>query len=531
MTTFEDAFQDNILVIDFGSQFSRNIVKRLRNDCNVKADLVPYNIPFEEIIKLDPNGIFLSGGPDSVTGEEHLDCDRRIFELDVPMFCICYGLQLTAKHYGGKVVKAEKREYGPATLNLTDYGIKDISLKGMDRRLDVWMSHGDSVMEIPGFYVLGSSENSPFAAVKHKDKPIYGVQFHPEVHHTPQGAEMFRNFAVDICGCKPNWTMDNIVETSVQEIRDKVGDSQVIGGISGGVDSAVAATLTHMAVGDKAVFVVVDNGLLRKDEAKEIMESFKGMDMNINIVYAEREFLSALEDVDDPEKKRSIIGNTFIKVFNREAKKRGVDLDGEVYGGKVIRKPNGYLMQGTLWPDIIESMMGIKTHHNRSEDAKKLDERGRLIEPLRYLFKDDARAIGRKIGVPESIVGRWPFPGPGNAIRIKGEVTQERLYIVQEADYIVQEEIKKAELYNEIWQGLCVLLPGVSVGVMGDERTYESAIVVRLVTSVDAMTAKGYRLPEELEDTISNRIVNEVRGVNRVTYDRMSKPPATIEWE
>lgn len=528
MATLEERFKDRIVVLDFGSQYTWNIAKRIRKDCRVYSEVVPCDISLEKLLMMKPKGIVLSGGPDSVTKESHYACDNGIFELNIPILGICYGLQLMAKHFGGNVAKAERREYGHAELVLTEEGLADSLFYVLPKKSDVWMSHGDLVENIPGFVALGTTHGSPFAASRHRTKPMYGVQFHPEVYHTPRGGDILRKFAVEICGCRQEWSMEHFIESAVQEIREKVGDGHIIGGISGGVDSSVAAILAQKAVGDRAIFLFVDNGLLRKNEAEEVMEAFRKMDMNVRLVDAQEIFLSRLEGIADPEQKRKIIGDTFIEIFYGEAEKYNMVPD------------KTFLLQGTLYTDRIESGSGvgkmadtIKSHHNvNCRMVREKQEKGLVIEPNRMLFKDDVREVGALLPeLPEYIRNRWPFPGPGNAIRIKGEVTREKLRLLNEADYILKEEVQKAGLYSQIWQGFCVLLSDRTVGVMGDERTYDCPVVVRLITSVDGMTAKAYRLPHDVQDRVTSRIVNEVKGINRVVYDDTSKPPGTIEWE
>ncbi len=511
---------DRILVLDFGSQYTQLIARRVREQ-HIYCEIHPGTVDAAAVRDWNPAGIVLSGGPASVLDEGAPSFDPGILELGRPVLGICYGLQLIAHHLGGLVEKAESHEYGPAVLKLEGEDPLFADLDGGIERV-VWMSHADRVLRLPaGFEILATSDGSPFAAVRHPQRQIWGVQFHPEVVHTDGGARILANFARGICGAEGQWTMDSFITSAVERIRTQVGDRRVICGLSGGVDSSVAAALVHRAVGDQLRCIFVDNGLLRGGERAEVERSFgEALGLSLVTASAGERFLKALSGVVDPERKRRIIGHVFVDVFQEEA---------ERLGGA------DFLVQGTLYPDVIESVSvkgpsaTIKTHHN----VGGLPERMHLslVEPLRELFKDEVREVGRKLGLPEPAVARHPFPGPGLAIRIMGEVTPERLACLRAADAIVLEEIRRAGLYDELWQAFAVFLPIQSVGVMGDERTYESVIAVRCVTSVDAMTADWARLPDEVLAAISSRIINEVKGINRVVYDISSKPPATIEWE
>lgn len=510
--------QDRILILDFGSQYTQLIARRIR-ECRVYCEIHPFNMPFEAIRAFQPKGIVLSGSPASVSICGAPLISKEVLQMGVPVLGICYGMQLIASLLGGKVEASSCREYGRAELEILE---EDGLFKGLGRSELVWMSHGDRVVGLPkGFRPIARSANSPIAAFADETGLIYGVQFHPEVVHTPKGKKILKNFLLKVCRCKASWTMRSFLESATSFLREKIGDEKVICALSGGVDSSVTAALLWRAVGERLHCIFVDNGLLREGEAQEVVKIFsEHFRANLHHVDAKGEFLKRLEGVVDPEKKRKAIGEEFIKVFEREARKLGH-----------VR----YLAQGTLYPDVIESVSfkgpsaTIKSHHNVGglPDVMNLE----LIEPLRELFKDEVRALGRELGLPETIVERQPFPGPGLAIRIIGEVTQGRLETLRKADAIVLEEIRRAGLYRRLWQSFAVFLPVKSVGVMGDERTYEEVIAVRAVTSQDGMTADWAALPQEVLRRISNRIINEVQGVNRVVYDISSKPPSTIEWE
>ena len=506
-----------IAVIDFGSQYTQLIARRIR-ELGVYSEIYPPTrdpgeLPLDKI-----KGFIFSGGPASVYDDNAPKCSEKYFSLGVPILGICYGMQLITHLLGGKVERSSKREYGYARLEVLDDS--DI-FRGLPRRFQVWMSHGDRIIDMPeGFEAIARTENAPIAAFRNRTLSIYGLQFHPEVVHTKHGRDILANFAFEICRCEPSWNMEDFIERSVEEIRERVGGERVICALSGGVDSSVVVALVHKAIGDRLIPIFVDNGLLRKDEARKVLETFARLGIKIHFVDASEKFLEALKGITDPERKRKIIGELFIRVFEEEAKKFGK-----------IR----FLAQGTLYPDVIESVSvwgpssTIKSHHNVGGLPERFDFE--LIEPLRYLFKDEVRKIGRLLGLPDHIIKRHPFPGPGLAIRLIGEVTKEKLEILREVDEIVLEEVEKAGLYEKLWQAFAVLLPVKSVGVMGDERTYEYVVAVRAVESVDGMTADWARLPYDLLQRISNRIINEVDGVNRVVYDISSKPPSTIEWE
>jgi GMP synthase (glutamine-hydrolysing) len=510
--------EEKILVMDFGSQYTQLIARRIREG-KVYSEIFPFNAPLEKIREFGAKGIVLSGGPSSVYEEGAPLPDMEIFRLGVPVLGICYGMQLMAHCLGGKVAKAAKREYGRAELIVDDAG--DL-LRGISQDTKVWMSHGDRIEVLPlGFTAISHTGNSPVAAMANRAKKFFALQFHPEVVHTEEGNKILRNFVYDICGCRPTWEMSSFVEWSVADIRAKVGDKKVLCALSGGVDSSVVALLVHRAIGDNLTCIFVDNGLLRKGEAEKVKKTFEEH-FHIRLMYvdARRRFLEKLRGITEPEKKRKIIGNEFIAVFEDEAKK--------IEGAE-------FLAQGTLYPDVIESVSFkgpsavIKSHHNVGglPEVMKLQ----LVEPLRELFKDEVRVLGEELGLSEEICWRHPFPGPGLAIRCIAEITERRLDILRDSDAIVLEEIKAAGLYRKIWQAFAVILPIKSVGVMGDERTYENVVAVRAVTSLDGMTADWARIPYDILGRISGRIINEVKGVNRVVYDITSKPPGTIEWE
>ncbi|MFH2066793.1 MAG: glutamine-hydrolyzing GMP synthase [Pseudomonadota bacterium] len=508
-----------ILIIDFGSQFNQLIARRVR-ESRVYCQIVPPTITIQDIRKYNPEGIILSGGPSSIYEKNSPKVDEKIFDLNIPILGICYGMQFMIHAMGGDVKRADKREYGFAELRIQNH---DDLFQAVDPKTACWMSHGDSIKSIPrGFSITASTENTPIAAIVNKNKRFFGLQFHPEVHHTPKGKKMLQNFLFPICGCKRNWTMKNFARNAISEIQETVGDKKVILGLSGGVDSSVAALLIHQAIGGNLTCIFVDNGLLRKNEAEKLKKTFgRNMKINIRFVNAGGKFLKALSKVTDPEKKRKIIGKVFMDVFEAEAKKI---------------KDAEFLAQGTLYPDIIESQSAfggptsvIKSHHNVGGLPKKM--KLKLVEPLKYLFKDEVRLLGKALNLDEEMIWRQPFPGPGLAIRIIGEITQKRLSVLKEVDATLLEEIRAAGYYRKLWQSFAVLLPLKSVGIMGDQRTYENIVAIRAVTSKDAMTADWAKLPHKLLGKISNRIINEVQGVNRVVYDISSKPPSTIEWE
>ena len=521
-----DVHRDRILILDFGSQYTQLIARRIR-ERGVYCEIHPPWLDAGAVKDWNPAGLVLSGGPSSVLDPDAPEFDPAVLDLGLPTLGICYGLQLLVHRLGGRVERAEDREYGRARLRREREDPLFAELPGGPERT-VWMSHGDRVLALPpGFEVIATSENSPFAAAVHPGRRIWGIQFHPEVAHTEGGERMLANFVHGVCGCGSSWSMEAFIGEAVAAVREQVGEGRAICGLSGGVDSSVAAALVHRALGDRLTCIFVDHGLMREGERQEVESAFREhLGMRLVSVDASARFLGALAGVTDPEEKRRIIGHRFIEVFEEEAKRLAADA-----GGRGV----DFLVQGTLYPDVIESVSvrgpsaTIKTHHNVGGLPERM--RLRLVEPLRELFKDEVREVGRRLGLPERLVGRHPFPGPGLAIRILGEVTPERLAILRRADAILIEEIRRAGIYDAIWQAFTVFLPIQSVGVMGDERTYENAVALRCVTSVDAMTADWSRLPPEVLAAVSSRITNEVKGVNRVVYDVSSKPPATIEWE
>lgn len=505
-----------IVVLDFGGQYNQLIARRIR-DLGVYSELLPFNTPVDKLRALSPKGIVFSGGPSSVYEENAPHVDPAIYDLGVPIFGICYGMQLMAHQLKGKVQRADKREYGKADVEFVSGGPL---VQGLDSKQTVWMSHGDMVSELPeGFILDASTEHAPVAGMRNPDKNMFAVQFHPEVRHSVYGNEMIRNFLYNICGCEGNWSMETFIEDTVRDIREQVGSEKVLCALSGGVDSSVVAMLIHKAIGDQLTCMFIDHGLLRKGEAESVMETFVGkFDMKVVKIDARERFLGKLAGVDDPEQKRKIIGTEFIRVFEEESAKFD---------------DFAFLAQGTLYTDIVESgtatAQTIKSHHNVGGLPE--DMKFKLVEPLKALFKDEVRKVGSECGLPDEIVWRQPFPGPGLAIRVLGEVTEEKLKIVRDSDWILREEIIKAGLDREIWQYFTALPNMKSVGVMGDARTYSYTVGIRAVTSIDGMTADWARIPWDVLEKISVRIVNEVDNVNRIVYDVTSKPPATIEWE
>ncbi len=511
--------QERVLILDFGSQYTQLIARRVR-ECNVYCEIHPYSYGLENIKKFGPKGIILSGGPKSVYEKDAPIIEKKVFDLCVPVLGICYGIQLITKLFGGVVAKAREREYGLANLEILER--EDLFCFITEDVIPVWMSHGDRIEKLPkGFYAIAKTSNSPYAAIKSKENHIFGVQFHPEVYHTPHGRDIIKAFLYRICGLKGLWNMHSFIDKSIADIKKTVGDSHVVCGLSGGVDSSVTAVLIHKAIGKRLHCIFVDNGLLRKNEAKHVERIFKGnFNINLKVVDGGDIFLSKLKNVVDPEQKRKIIGHTFIEIFEKEAKQIG---------------NVSFLAQGTLYPDVIESVSFkgpsavIKSHHNVGGLPERMNLK--LIEPLKELFKDEVREVGKELGLPDEIIYRQPFPGPGLAVRILGEVTKEKVSILQEVDEIVEEVMKKTGFYWKVWQSFPVLLPVRTVGVMGDERTYENVVALRIVESTDGMTADWARIPHDVLAELSRRIINEVKGVNRVVYDISSKPPSTIEWE
>jgi len=512
------AQHEMILILDFGSQYTQLIARRIR-EAGVYCEIHPFNINLQEVANKNLKGIVLSGGPSSVYEEGAPRIGKELFDMGLPVLGICYGLQLIAYLHGGAIVQAEKKEYGPAQLQI---GSQSPLFKDVPPESGVWMSHGDKVLQLPeGFLSVARTDNSPFAAIEHSSKPVFGLQFHPEVMHSAYGRQIIKNFVYEIAGCKGDWSPQSFIKESIAAIRERVGRKRVLCALSGGVDSSVVAVLLHRAIGDQLHCVFVDTGLLRQQEAQQVEEVFhQYFHMNLTMVNSQQRFYDRLQGVTSPERKRKIIGEEFIRVFEEEARKLG---------------DFAFLAQGTLYPDVIESVSfkgpsaTIKSHHNVGGLPEHFDFE--LLEPLRELFKDEVRQVGRELGLPPTVLGRHPFPGPGLAVRILGEITPQRVALLQKADAIFIEELHKADVYNEIWQAFAVLLPVQTVGVMGDQRTYEHVLALRAVTSTDGMTADWYPMSYDLLAVISNRIINEVRGINRVVYDVSSKPPATIEWE
>jgi GMP synthase (glutamine-hydrolysing) len=508
-----------ILILDFGSQYTQVIARRVRQ-LNVYSEIVRYDTPASVLKSLRPSGIIFSGGPASVYAKGAPQPDKRIFDSGIPILGVCYGMQLFGKWLGGEVAPSARREYGRGHLRIAK---ASPLFQGLDEKLEIWNSHGDSLKKLPkGFHAIATSDNSPFAAIEDSKRKLYGLQFHPEVAHTPRGSEILSNFVLGICGAEPSWTMKGFIESTCEAVRAQVGRERVLLGLSGGVDSAVAAALLHQAIGDQLQCIFVDNGLLRKGEREKVEDVFgRHLKLKLLTVHAGPRFLKALKGISDPERKRKIIGRIFIEEFQRATKKIGAAK---------------FLAQGTLYPDIIESVaIGdnpasmIKSHHNVGGLPKNM--KFQLVEPLRQLFKDEVRVVGETLGLPKEIVWRHPFPGPGLAVRTLGPIDAKKLSILREADAIVIEEMKAAKWYEKVWQAFAVLLPVRSVGVQGDERTYDFTCVLRVVESHDGMTADWVRLPHDLLGRIASRITNEVKGINRVVYDVSSKPPATIEWE
>jgi len=511
--------KDWVAILDFGSQYTHLIVRRVR-ECGVYSKIIYFDIKAVKLLSQKPKAIILSGGPASVLSRKGPRCDKNIFNIGIPVFGICYGAQLMAKILGGDVTKAKKREYGSNILKVKSR--KEL-FKNLSQKEHIWMSHGDRIKKMPeGFHLIGSTENSPIAAIEERIKKFYGVQFHPEVVHTPNGKRILKNFLFDIAGCRRSWNMHSFVKDSIRSLRETIGKEKVLCALSGGVDSFVLAVLFHKAIGKNLKAIFIDNGLLRKDEASLVKKRIKKYSqINLKVVKAEEVFLKGLKGIKNPEVKRKIIGRLFIKIFERESKKLGK-----------IR----FLAQGTLYPDVIEShspvggpSATIKTHHNVGGLPSNL--KFELIEPLKDLFKDEVRLLGKELGLDDDVIYRQPFPGPGLAVRIIGDINKERLDVLRQADWILMNEIKRFKLYRKLWQSFCVLLPIKTVGVMGDQRSYENVVAIRAVTSEDAMTAHWAKIPFEVLEIVSNRIINEVKGINRVVYDISSKPPSTIEWE
>ncbi len=515
----KDIHQEKVIILDFGSQYTQLIARRVREG-HVYCEIVPYNHSITDSDREHLKGIILSGGPSSVYQDEAPLCDASVFDMGVPVLGICYGMQATSRLLGGEVAQAEKREFGRAILTIDDN--KSI-FSGIDSgKLEVWMSHGDRIEALPkGFKTIAHTADSPYAAISDETGRIFGLQFHPEVDHTKRGADILQNFLYKVCGCSPSWTMASFAQFAIAKARLEAGEGKILCGLSGGVDSSVAAMLLHKAVGERLTCLFINNGLLRKNEADDVIKMYRDQ-FHLNVVYvdASERFLTKLAGVVDPEEKRKIIGGEFIAVFDEESKKLG---------------EFEFLAQGTLYPDVIESVSvrgpsaTIKSHHNVGGLPK--DMRFKLIEPLRELFKDEVRALGKELGLTDEIVWRHPFPGPGLAVRILGEITPERLNVLREADHIFISKLKETGVYHDVWQAFAVLLPIKTVGVMGDERSYENVVALRAVTSRDGMTADWGQIPYDLLGDVSSRIINEVRGINRVVYDISSKPPATIEWE
>jgi GMP synthase (glutamine-hydrolysing) len=509
--------RETVLILDFGSQYTQLIARRVR-ESKVYSEILPFNTSWEDIVRRSPAALILSGGPSSVFAPDSPHPDPRVFSFDGPILGICYGMQLLVHHLGGRVEQGLRHEYGKAAIQVT---APSPMFRHLPERMPVWMSHGDQIVQLPAGFTAAAETDSAVAAMEDPERRVFGLQFHPEVVHSPFGADILGNFLFDVCGCRGDWTVASFVRDAIQAVRGQVGAAHAVCGLSGGVDSTVAALLVHQAIGDRLTCLFVDNGLLRHNEFERVLTTFRDhFHLNVRGVDAARSFLDRLRNVEDPERKRKIIGDQFIRVFDEEARKLG-QID--------------FLVQGTLYPDVIESVSVrgpsavIKSHHNVGGLPATM--RLKLVEPLRELFKDEVRRVGRELGLPEEFVNRQPFPGPGLAVRILGEVTEERLGVLREADTIVYEEIRAAGLYDKIWQSFAVLLPVRSVGVMGDGRTYENVVALRVVDSLDGMTADWVQLPYDLLGRISSRIVNEVRGVNRVVYDITSKPPGTIEWE